>query len=167
MNLQRLSGIPLFKLFGIQVFLHWTWFVAAMFEIQTRGKSYQSMAWNAIEYLCLFLIVLTHEFGHALACRSVGGRADKIVLWPLGGIAFVDPPQRPGAVLWSIVAGPLVNVILVPITFGAYFWVSTANLAGPDVQHFLLSSTCCRSTRWMAGKSCGRCCGFSSEAHAA
>jgi hypothetical protein len=87
-----------------------------MIEIQSRTDKYHSMAWNAAEYLALFLIVLMHEFGHALACRSVGGRADRILLWPLGGVAFVDPPQRPGAVLWSIVAGPLVNVILVPIT---------------------------------------------------
>src|SRR5262249_51222275 len=45
-----------------------------------------------------------------------GGRARRIVLWPLGGIAFVSPPPRPGAVLWSIAAGPLVNVLLVPVT---------------------------------------------------
>jgi Zn-dependent protease len=66
----------------------------------------------------LFVIVLMHEFGHALACRSVGGRAERIVLWPLGGVAFVSPPQRPGAVLWSIAAGPLVNLVLAPIFFG-------------------------------------------------
>jgi hypothetical protein len=40
------------------------------------------------------------------------------MLWSLGGVAFVAPPQRPGAVLWSIAAGPLVNVILVPVTLG-------------------------------------------------
>jgi Zn-dependent protease len=73
------------------------------------------MLWNALEYLSLFLIVTMHEFGHALACRSVGGRANQIVLWPLGGVAYVDPPPRPGAVLWSIAAGPLVNVGLVPV----------------------------------------------------
>jgi Zn-dependent protease len=67
------------------------------------------------EYLSLFLIVLIHEFGHQLACRSVGGVTHDIVLWPLGGVAFVSPPQRPGAQLWSIAAGPLVNVVLVPI----------------------------------------------------
>jgi ATP-dependent Clp protease adapter protein ClpS len=39
------------------------------------------------------------------------------MLWPLGGVAFVSPPPRPGAVLWSIAAGPLVNVILIPVTF--------------------------------------------------
>ena len=75
-------------------------------------------------YLGLFGIVLLHEFGHALACRSVGGKADTIMLWPLGGIAFVQPPQRPGAVLWSIAAGPLVNLVLAPILIGAWILVS-------------------------------------------
>jgi hypothetical protein len=30
-------------------------------------------------------------------------------------VAYVNPPQRPGATLWSIAAGPLVNVALLPI----------------------------------------------------
>src|SRR5207245_11150655 len=68
--------------------------------------------WNILEYLALFSIVLLHEYGHALACRQVGGIANRIVLWPLGGVAYVDPPPRPGAMLWSIAAGPLVNVVL-------------------------------------------------------
>jgi Zn-dependent protease len=72
-----------------------------------------------LEYLALFLIVLMHEFGHALACRQVGGTANRIMLWPLGGVAYVDPPQRPGATLWSIAAGPLVNVALMPILYAA------------------------------------------------
>jgi Zn-dependent protease len=81
-----------------------------------------------VEYVSLFVIVLLHEFGHALACRSVGGRANTIVLWPLGGIAYVSPPERPGAVLWSIVAGPLVNLILVPVTFVTFAWAESQGL---------------------------------------
>src|SRR5208282_4564963 len=50
-----------------------------------------------------------------LACRSVGGQTHDIVLWLFGGVAYVSPPQRPGAQLWSIVAGPLVNVVLIPV----------------------------------------------------
>jgi Zn-dependent protease len=67
--------------------------------------------------MSLFLIVLLHEFGHSLACKQVGGQANQIVLWPLGGVAYVNPPQRPGATLWSIAAGPLVNVALLPVLF--------------------------------------------------
>lgn len=105
--------IRLFRLFGITVFLHWSWFLVAAYELDQRSGRYSTLGWNIAEYLALFMIVLLHEFGHSLACRSVGGRANEIVLWPLGGVAFVNPPQRPGAVLWSIAAGPLVNVVLV------------------------------------------------------
>jgi Zn-dependent protease len=112
---EQMSGsIRLFRILGITVFLHWSWFLIALYEIQSRAGQYSSIAWNVLEYLSLFLIVLLHEFGHSLACRQVGGQADQIVLWPLGGIAFVSPPQRPGATLWSIAAGPLVNVALAP-----------------------------------------------------
>src|SRR5262245_42583693 len=138
MTPQRLSGIPLFKLFGIQVYLHWSWLLVAVISIQSRSKMYDSLGWNVAEYLSLFVIVLMHEFGHSLACRSVGGRADRILLWPLGGVAFVDPPQRPGAVLWSIVAGPLVNVILVPVTFLIAAHFDALRFHGPftDIQRF-------------------------------
>ncbi len=111
----RQGSFRLFQVAGINVFLHWSWFVVAAYAISNRGQRYTSLAWNALEYLSLFLIVTMHEFGHALACRQVGGRANQIVLWPLGGVAYVDPPPRPGAVLWSIAAGPLVNVVLLPI----------------------------------------------------
>ena len=79
------------------------------------------MMWNALEYGALFLIVLMHEFGHSLACRQVGGESNQILLWPLGGVAYVNPPQRPGATLWSIAAGPLVNVALLPILSGLWW----------------------------------------------
>src|ERR1700681_1730138 len=113
----RRGLIRLFHFSGIDVFLHWSWLLVAAYEIQNRAGRYSSITWNIAEYLALFLIVTLHEFGHALACRQVGGNANQIVLWPLGGVAYVDPPPRPGATLWSIAAGPLVNVALLPILF--------------------------------------------------
>ena len=114
----RSGSIPLFRLFGVRVYLHWWWFVFAAFELALRSRAYTSYTWNVAEYLALFAIVLLHEFGHALACRQTGGKADEIILWPLGGVAFVRPPPRPGAELWSIAAGPLVNVVLLPVILG-------------------------------------------------
>jgi Zn-dependent protease len=115
MNGIRQNAIRLFRFNGIQVSLHWSWFLVAAFEISERQRAYTSVTWNVLEYLALFLIVMFHEFGHALACRQVGGEANQILLWPFGGVAYVNPPQRPGATLWAIAAGPLVNVALVPI----------------------------------------------------
>jgi Zn-dependent protease len=113
------GGVRLFRLAQIDVFLHWSWFVVAV--------------------LALFAIVTLHEFGHALACRQVGGTANQIVLWPLGGVAYVSPPQRPGATLWSLAAGPLVNVVLLPVLIGLVMasrslgWAEAA----PDANTFL------------------------------
>ena len=107
--------IRLFKFSGVTVYLHFSWFLIAAYQFSRRADLYNSKAWAAFEYIALFAIVLLHEFGHSLACRQTGGVADRIVLWPLGGIAFVNPPRRPGAMLWSIAAGPLVNVVLLPI----------------------------------------------------
>ena len=104
------GSIRLFRFAGIDLFLHWSWFLVAAYAVSDRSKAYKSVIWPALEYVALFGIVLLHEFGHALACRSVGGKADKIVLWPFGGVAYVSPPPRPGPTLWSIAAGPLVNV---------------------------------------------------------
>jgi Zn-dependent protease len=101
--------------------LHWSWFILAFYEMSDPLHRYSSVVWNIWELVGVFMIVTLHEFGHALACRQVGGQADQIVLWPLGGVAYVDPPQRPGATLWSIAAGPLVNVLLLPVFSGIWF----------------------------------------------
>jgi Zn-dependent protease len=137
----RQGSIHLFRFAGIDVFLHWSWFLVALFEIQSRARSYSSITWNILEYLALFLIVLLHEFGHSLACRQVGGRANQIVLWPLGGVAYVDPPPRPGATLWSIAAGPLVNVALIPILFAVGILIRSAGLADAAPNAYALLRT--------------------------
>jgi Zn-dependent protease len=66
----RQGSIHLFKLAGVDLYLHWSWFLVAAYEVQSRSGRYSSIAWNVLEYLALFLIVLMHEFGHAMACRG-------------------------------------------------------------------------------------------------
>lgn len=135
------GSFRIFVVAGITVYIHWSWLLVGYLELQFRASFYHLWIWNVAEYLSLFGIVLLHEFGHALACRQVGGRADEIVLWPLGGIAFVQPPNRPGAVLWSIAAGPLVNLLLIPPTVGAFVYARSEGLQelNPDADHFLLA----------------------------
>ncbi len=134
----RQGSIHLFRLFGIDVYLHWAWFFAAIYFVN-QAKGYSSPVWSVLECLSLFLIVLIHEFGHQLACRQVGGKTSQIILWPLGGVAYVSPPQRPGAQLWSIAAGPLVNVILFPILGALDLLAKKLGLDGtaPDLYQFL------------------------------
>src|SRR5205814_2182443 len=173
------GSLRLFRFAGIDVFLHWAWFLVAAFEISNRTRNYSSPVWNVLEYLTLFLIVMVHEFGHALACRQVGGIADRIMQWPLGGVAYVDPPPRPGATLWSIAAGPLVTLALIPIlkligiSSRSFGWAATM----PDAYAFLsaiwfmnwglLIFNLLPIVRSMAARFCGRCFGSYSDARAA
>ena len=57
----RQGSFHLFRLAGVDLFLHWSWFLVAAFEIQSRRGEYTSVIWNVMEYLALFLIVLMHE----------------------------------------------------------------------------------------------------------
>lgn len=129
------GSIRLFRFAGIQVSLHFSWFLVAVYQLTSRPRAYQSQAYAVYEYLALFVIVLLHEFGHAFACRQVGGRANYILLWPFGGVAFVNPPARAGAQLWSIAAGPLVNVALIPVLWLLHMFAWQAGLAAtaPDL----------------------------------
>jgi uncharacterized protein (TIGR03067 family) len=131
------GSIRIFRVAGIDVFLHWSWFVFAFLMFQPsdshdtfRVAQYDSQLLYGVEYLVVFVIVLLHEFGHVLACRWVGGIANRITLWPLGGLAYVDPPPGPRALLWSIGGGPLVNVLLLAPTIG--FWFACRSLGYPE-----------------------------------
>src|SRR5258706_10676332 len=121
------GSLLLFRFARIDIFVHWSWFLVGVYEVYGRRRGYSSLTWNVLEYLALFCIILMHEFGHALACRQVGGKADQIVLWPLGGVAYVSPPPRPGATLWSIAAGPLVNGALAPALTGLWLFSRSAD----------------------------------------
>jgi Zn-dependent protease len=132
------GSIRLFRFKGIDVYLHWSWFLIAFYEVQVWRGMFSSPAWAFLLCVGVFGLVTLHEFGHAFACRQVGGRADRIILWPLGGIAFVSPPPRAGAMLWSIAAGPLVNLLLLPILSFAVVAGKTELLSrNPNVYHVL------------------------------
>jgi Zn-dependent protease len=56
--------------------------------------------------------IVPHEFGHALRARREGLGVDRITLWGLGGVAWIEPPRSPGAAFRMTAAGPLVSAAL-------------------------------------------------------
>ena len=101
-------GIPLGRYFGINVRLHFTFLIYAYYRIQEYHNPVFGLCFVAGIYLCILL----HEFGHALAARWCDGEANDILLWPLGGLAFVRPAWDPTAHLITTVAGPFVTLVL-------------------------------------------------------
>lgn len=68
------------------------------------------MGWWAIPFsLILFVSVLAHELGHALAAKQYGIECAGINLNLLGGVAmFTSMPDTPKRELWVAAAGPMV-----------------------------------------------------------
>jgi Zn-dependent protease len=110
------------SLFGIRIRLHILFLFGAVVilarsvDAAGQGHVLRAMADSAGMFLILFLIVLLHEFGHCFGARYTGGDAEEILLWPLGGLASVNPPHTPRATLVTTAAGPLVNVVICAIT---------------------------------------------------
>lgn len=104
-------ALPLFTLWGIRVRMHLLFVAYVAVELfnsirlDTTGPGFVAMRLGT-----LFGIVLVHEFGHCLACRRVGGSADEIVLWPLGGLAMCRPPHNWKASLITTLGGPATHI---------------------------------------------------------
>ncbi len=72
----------------------------------------------------LFVCILLHELGHAMAARRLGIRTLRITLSPVGGIASLERlPEEPRHELLIALAGPAVSAALA-LVFGALAWLS-------------------------------------------
>jgi Zn-dependent protease len=104
------SGFRLGRFFGIEVFID-PWIAVPFLFIASSGSG--NVMLGVMLMVIVFTCVLLHEYGHALAARSVGVGTHRITLGMLGGVAVLNNARRTALQdLWITVAGPLVNVVL-------------------------------------------------------
>ena len=120
------TGIPMGRWFGINVRLHFTFFLYAYWRL----KDSDNLAFGIAFLVGLYVCILLHEFGHALAAQWCDGEASDILLWPLGGLAFVRPAFHPTAHLITTVAGPFVTLVLW-LLFSGLSWVLRSFVSDP------------------------------------
>lgn len=110
------GALKLFTLFGIPVYLHWTFgliFLYILWHAQSEGMNTVETIWLTVLFMALFLCVLLHEYGHALAARRYGVKTRDIVLMPIGGVARLERmPEKPLQEFVVAIAGPMVNVVI-------------------------------------------------------
>jgi len=85
----------------------------------------ENFALGAVVSGILFVSVLLHEFGHVFTARATGGSGDEILMWPLGGLAFVEPARNFQSQALTSLAGPLTNLLLCALSLP---WVLSASL---------------------------------------
>jgi Zn-dependent protease/CBS domain-containing protein len=121
-------SIPIGKLFGVEVRLHFTFIFLLAFiwmaESAMKGNSTPGRVLALVGIV--FGAVVVHEMGHALIARREGLQAKAIVLLPIGGITLLDDTRAVSAaesskVAWQrdiriALAGPLVNIGIALIT---------------------------------------------------
>src|SRR5262245_24019454 len=94
--------------------LHWSLLLGcALFYVIIPATGAANLVVATAVMLSVFLSVTAHEFGHALAARRLGFATRQIVLWMLGGLAFLErEPSRTRDKILIAVAGPLVNLAI-------------------------------------------------------
>ncbi len=109
-------ALPLFRASNILVKLHVFFIVVTLglFIRQVTAKD-NPIDWGDVllfTVVLLFLVILLHEFGHCFAARWVGGDAKEILIWPLGGLAYVEVPHAPRPTFLVAAAGPATNAVI-------------------------------------------------------
>jgi Zn-dependent protease len=94
--------------FGIPLTLHWSWLTMCLMWAVVK-PSFLPV------WIGLFFVVVLHEFGHCLAAKYFGAHVGDVTLYPIGGLARMEIPTQPVKELVIAIAGPAVNVFLIPI----------------------------------------------------
>jgi Zn-dependent protease/CBS domain-containing protein len=125
------------KFSGIEVRVHWTFFLLLAFfafiGYQASGSLAGALTAIAV-IVALFICVVLHEFGHSLVAQRLGLEIHSITLLPIGGVSNLESlPEKPSDELKITIAGPLVNVVLAPIFFGVGLLLGAAPRVPADL----------------------------------
>jgi Zn-dependent protease len=117
------SQIKLGRIAGIEIGLHYSWFLIAILIAFSLAGHFHSIrsSWSdaavwavAIFTAILFFVaLLLHELAHSLVAKSKGLRVREITLFALGGVSQIDSeaPDAKSEFLIAI-AGPLTSLLI-------------------------------------------------------
>ena len=128
------SALNIGKLFGIQLRLHYTWFIIFVFlTVLLVSPHWLSPLWwviGIITCLLFFASVVAHELAHSLVGRANGIPIKSITLFIFGGVAqMTREATSPGAEFKMAAAGPACSLVI-GCLFGL-LWFFTPGMAEP------------------------------------
>lgn len=142
-------SLPLFRPFGIEIGVHWTWLILAALVASSLATGWfpalspAEPGWaywvaGVLGAIGLFTSIVIHEFCHAIVGRSHNLPMTKITLFLFGGVAHMDEePATPKAEFQMAIAGPIASIVLAGVFYG--FFATAVALSWPLLMQALLS----------------------------
>jgi Zn-dependent protease/CBS domain-containing protein len=116
------GSIKLFKVFGISINIHMTFFLLLLLVIPG------GIRWVFL-VIGVFFFVTIHELCHSLMAKRFGIVVREITLLPIGGISSMTKlPEKPVQEFLISIAGPLSNIVII-----VTFFFPLKYILGPEV----------------------------------
>ena len=117
------SNIKLGRISGIEIGLHYSWFIIAALIVFSLGEHFRqvnpnwstSEIWIAALFTAglFFVSLLLHELAHSLVAQARGLRVRAITLFALGGVSQMqDDATDAKTEFWVAIAGPIASLII-------------------------------------------------------
>jgi Zn-dependent protease/predicted transcriptional regulator len=124
--------IKLFKIFGFEVGIDWSWIILAIliawslsvgiFPLSYKNLSTQTYWFMGIVgALGLFFSIVFHEMCHSLVARKYGLPMKGITLFIFGGVAEMgEEPPNPKTEFMMAIIGPISSIVIGLVFYGVY-----------------------------------------------
>jgi Zn-dependent protease/CBS domain-containing protein len=139
------AQIKLFKVFGIQIGLHYSWLLIALLVVLSLASQFantnpqwgSSVIWGLaiLTALLFFATIVVHELSHAAVAKRRGLPVRSITLFALGGVAQIEKEASDAKTeFWMGIAGPITSLIIGVVCLGiagAIGWTPTSDHHSP------------------------------------
>src|SRR6266480_788404 len=123
------AQIKLFRIFGIQIGLHYSWLLIAVLIVlslagqfaATNAQWGTNIIWGVavLTALLFFATIVIHELSHAAIAKARGLPVRSITLFALGGVAQIEKEASDAKTeFWMGIAGPITSAVIGIICLG-------------------------------------------------
>jgi Zn-dependent protease len=123
------AQIKLGRIFGIQIGLHYSWFLIAFLIVVSLTSQFRitNPKWGDITILAMslatgvlfFFFLLLHELSHSVFAKAHGVPVREITLFALGGVSQIEKnPASARTEFWMAFVGPLTSAAIGLVCLG-------------------------------------------------
>jgi Zn-dependent protease len=117
------SQIKLGRIFGIEIGLHYSWFLIAFLIVISLNTQFHAehhdwsgqliLALSVVTAVAFFVSLLLHELSHSVFAKSHGIPVKEITLFALGGVSQIEKnPTSAKDEFWMAFVGPLTSAVI-------------------------------------------------------